>query len=425
LPEFTGERVIPGLVDRDLWNEHLARYLFASRLCRHKRVLDLACGSGYGSATLAQSASVVIGLDNSSDAIAHARSSYPMWNLHFLLASATTLPFGDRSFDLITAFELIEHLHDWQALLEEARRLLKQGGQLIVSTPNHLYYTESRRLAGPNPFHVHEFEFAEFQSALRAVFPHVSMFVQNHADGVVFRPLDPANSTADLRMETGPVDAATSHFFLAVCAMTRQTGAPTFVYLPSAANVLREREMHIMRLEQELAQKDEWLAKEQSGHQELLAVHREQTAALEASNRWAAETLEKLNQTGKRVVELQDQLDAEQRAAIELNAVWQTRTAELEADVAARTQWAMDTEQRLTAEIHEKAQELAKCVELLHDAERTIEERTVWAQRLERERADLEARLSMVQASRWYKLGRRFGMGPDVASERTPEARNR
>ena len=56
MAEFTGERLIPGEVDIDLLNEHMARYNFAARLTRGKRVLDAGCGAGYGSAELAQSA---------------------------------------------------------------------------------------------------------------------------------------------------------------------------------------------------------------------------------------------------------------------------------------------------------------------------------------------------------------------------------
>ena len=59
--EFTGERLVPGQVDQDLFNEHLARYAFAARLARGKRVLDIACGAGYGSAELARSAASVTG----------------------------------------------------------------------------------------------------------------------------------------------------------------------------------------------------------------------------------------------------------------------------------------------------------------------------------------------------------------------------
>ena len=75
MPEFTGQRVIPGKVDPDLWNEHFARYAFAARLARQKRVLDIACGSGYGSAELAKVARSVTGIDVSEEAVAHAEEA--------------------------------------------------------------------------------------------------------------------------------------------------------------------------------------------------------------------------------------------------------------------------------------------------------------------------------------------------------------
>src|SRR5947207_478523 len=78
---------------------------------------------------------------------------------------------------------------DWRGFLREARRALAASGQFIVSTPNKLYYSESRRQAGPNPFHVHEFEFEEFRAELGEVFPHTLLFLENHAEGVVFQPV--------------------------------------------------------------------------------------------------------------------------------------------------------------------------------------------------------------------------------------------
>src|SRR5215472_3924255 len=161
LAEFTGERLIPGQVDVDLLNEHMARYTFAVRLARGKRVLDAGCGAGYGSAEQ---------------------------------ASVTQLPYPDAAFDLVVAFEVIEHLEDWRGFLAEARRVLSPSGQLIVSTPNRLYYTESRGAEGANPFHVHEFDFAEFGDELRAVFPHVSLYLENHVEGVAFTPFEPGNT---------------------------------------------------------------------------------------------------------------------------------------------------------------------------------------------------------------------------------------
>src|SRR5262249_57123529 len=87
LAEFTGERVIPGQVDIDLLNEHIARYAFAARLARGKRVLDAGCGAGYGSAELARWAQSVTGVDVSCEAIDFARENYPLPNVRFEQAS--------------------------------------------------------------------------------------------------------------------------------------------------------------------------------------------------------------------------------------------------------------------------------------------------------------------------------------------------
>src|SRR5215472_2422998 len=103
LAEFTGERVIPGQVDPDLMNEHLARYAFAARLARGKRVLDAGCGTGYGSGELAKTAASVLGVDQSNDAAVFARENYRLPNLHFTQGSVVALPFSDASFDLVVA----------------------------------------------------------------------------------------------------------------------------------------------------------------------------------------------------------------------------------------------------------------------------------------------------------------------------------
>src|SRR3954454_10243994 len=98
LAEFTGERIIPGEVDVDLLNEHLARYSFAARLARGKRVLDAGCGAGYGSAELARIAESVVGVDVAAEAVEHAREHYPRHNLSFEQASCEALPHEDGSF---------------------------------------------------------------------------------------------------------------------------------------------------------------------------------------------------------------------------------------------------------------------------------------------------------------------------------------
>ena len=401
--EFTGERVIPGQVDTDLWNEHLARYYFARRLARGRRVLDLACGTGYGAAILAEAAARVTGVDVAPDAIAYAREHYDAGNLSFAPGDATNLAdLPDASFDLIVAFELIEHLDNWRGLLSEARRLLAHGGQLIVSTPNRLYYAESRQQAGPNPFHKHEFTFAEFEAALAEFFPHAALFVQNHAAGVVFQPFKPSVS-AELKLDSGALEPDSAHFFIAVCAATPQIGGAAFIYLPTTANVLREREHHIARLEQEMTRKNEWLTKSLGEHQELVKLHAHQKDELEEANRWAARLNEQIDETGRYVVRLQDELAAAEAAG----SSYETRIAALEADVVDRTRWAQDTEQRLGGELAAAQTELAKCVALLDRAEKSVEERTLWAQRLDAEK-------QAIRSSRWVRLGRTLGLGPSA-----------
>jgi len=399
LAEFTGERLIPGQVDIDLLNEHMARYAFAARLARGKRVLDAGCGAGYGSAELARAAAMVLGSDIAAEAIAFAHENYRLPNLKFEQSACAPLPHPDASFDLVVAFEVIEHLTDWREFLLEVRRVLTPGGQFIVSTPNKLYYTESRGEQGVNPFHVHEFEFNEFRSELGAIFPYVALFLENHVEGVSFQPDGPGN-TVEVRVDAGEPVFAESHFFVAVCAHRPQIGNPTFVYVPQAGNVLRERGRHIALLEQELAIKNEWLENAAREHQKLLRE-------LEKSNEWAQSLNRELEERRERVVQLQEELER-------TNQGYAAKVKELEEDIRSKAQWAINTETRLTAEVRKQENELGRAVEALHQTETQLEERTHWALSLEAEGRRLKEQLGMYRSSRWVNLGRKIGLGPDV-----------
>jgi len=318
---------------------------------------------------------------------------------------------------------VIEHLEDWRGFLREARRVLAASGQFIVSTPNKLYYSESRRRAGPNPSHVHEFEFEEFRAELAEVFPHVSLYLENHAEGVVFQPaaLANADSGADVRVDEGRSDPAEAHFFLAVCALRPQTVAPTFVYVPRVANVLRERERHIELLERELETKNQWLerttaelAQLNRDHQTVLAQFRQQIAESEERARWAQRLNVELEDRAARVQQLQQELVAAEAAARAVAVGYEVKVRELDEANIEKTHWALETEARLGKEIEERSTELAECVEFLHQAERTIEERTAWAEKLKREAYLLEKQVILMKESRWVKLGRAFGLGPDL-----------
>lgn len=413
--EFTGERVIPGQVDIDLWNEHLSRYAFAARLARRKRVLDVGCGAGYGSAELANSATAVTGIDISADAIAYATEHYVRPNLIYQKAGAAQLPFPDASFDLVVAFEVIEHLTDWEHLIAEARRVLSPGGQFVVSTPNKAYYAETRQQSGPNPYHEHEFEYEEFKQALEQHFPHTLLFTENHADCIVFRPIaDGRTPSADVRLDGEAANVDEAHFFIAVCASQMMTGAPAFLYVPTAANVLREREKHIHRLEGELATKDAWLNESQQKHAELVALHDHQTTELKARNEWALQLNQQVKDAGLRIEELQQEIESQQAAAKVAVDGYEAELARLEKEKDTAIQWGQKKEVELLAQLESSQAEFTKCLALFHEAETTIEERTKWAQSLESEVENLKQQLESIRGSKWIRLGRSIGFGPKV-----------
>lgn len=413
--EFTGERVIPGLVDVDLWNEHLARYAFAERFCRNRNVLDAGCGTGYGAAEISRQALRVTGVDQARDAIGFARTKYPT-AAQWVQSSCTRIPFAGASFDTVLAYEVIEHLADWPELIKEARRVLSDSGVFLVSTPNKTVYAESREQSGPNPFHEHEFELEEFTSALRSSFAHVQLVLQNHGPCVSFEAL--GSREAEARIE-GASEAPDANFYIAVCS-SAPVDVPSFVYVPRAANVLHERQRHIRQLENELETKNSWLQRSQTEHAALVELHTSQTRELRASNEWAAELDRKLAAAADRIHQLQNELAVQQRAAVEMASGYQAQVEFLQDDLNSRTRWAQQTEARLMQQLQETATELARqvaelgrCVELLDKAEATVIERTNWAAGLQQDLDLAESRIAMARSSRWIKLGRMLNVGPE------------
>ena len=325
--EFTGERVIPGQVDPDLWAEHVSRYAFAARFASGARVLDLGCGAGYGTAELAGPARSAMGIDLAPEAVGHARSAYSLANISFIPASVTAVPFRDGVFDLITAFEVIEHLDDWRALLSEGRRLLRHNGVFLVSTPNKEYYTASRGASGPNPFHTHEFEFDEFRSVLAEFFPYCTVLLQNHLEAFAFYKASGA-SPVEGRMDGVRGVPQEAHFFLAVCSLEDQPPMPSFLFVHQGSNVLREREKHIESLLRQLADtRDQFTA--------LHSAHDRLTMHLEEQNRWALRTGEELEAVRRDLVTVLEKLTAAEAIVVE-RTLWAQRLAAEVEDLTAR-----------------------------------------------------------------------------------------
>jgi len=191
--EWTGERFLPWIQESTIAYEHLHRYAYAATLVKDKRVLDLACGEGYGSKMLATTAASVVGIDIDENVVRHASAKYGCANLRFESGSITDLPtLADHSFDFIICFEAIEHIDNHQALLAEVQRLLAPDGIFVVSTPNKaLYHDESPE---ENPFHVKELYFEEFRDLLAGSFRHVQFLGQRIHPGSSIWPIGSAAS---------------------------------------------------------------------------------------------------------------------------------------------------------------------------------------------------------------------------------------
>jgi SAM-dependent methyltransferase len=172
---FTGERFTPE-VRGPIWYEHWHRYAVMAAIVGGRRVLDAACGEGYGSFLLAGTAAHVTGVDLSAAAIAHARERYPRDNLAFVTASVAQLPLAPASVDVIASFETIEHLRAQREMLAEFRRVLSPGGVLVISSPNRPVYNEAGEVE--NEFHLKELDRAELKALLAPGFPQQAWYAQ-------------------------------------------------------------------------------------------------------------------------------------------------------------------------------------------------------------------------------------------------------
>ena len=220
--EFTGERYIPekcGSTD-EISLEHQHRYSALIDLVKDKRVLDIACGEGFGSDLLSRSASSVVGIDIFPQAVDHASSKYKKANLGFQVGNVRQINLPDKSVDVIVSFETIEHVseEDQRIFLSEALRVLDPAGVLIISTPNKLIYSDMPK--NSNPFHIKEFYRDEFIAFLKTRFSSVRLFEQ--AFEVCSVIADPASKTTKV-LDVQATGQPQGKYMVAVCSLQRSS----------------------------------------------------------------------------------------------------------------------------------------------------------------------------------------------------------
>lgn len=171
---------------------HFARYAIARSLVSGKRVLDFACGEGYGSHLLKEAgAAHVVGADVSEESVAKADKMFGRVGLEFKQLDAAKIGeiFRDGEFDVVISVETIEHLKDPEAFLSELKRITKPTGIIVISCPNdHWYYPEP---TDSNPYHLRKYTFAEFKTMCTSVLgENVEWTAGTGAFGYCSAPLD-------------------------------------------------------------------------------------------------------------------------------------------------------------------------------------------------------------------------------------------
>lgn len=169
---ITGERLVLDDKHRGFeYARHSFAYQFAAGLAKGAAALDMGCGEGYGTALLAREAASADGVDRSEEAVRNSAAAHSVPNLRFIRADATATGLPAASYDVVCAFQVIEHFSDPAPLLLEMSRLLKPGGRAVISTIN-------RDVAGSvfNPYHPVEYDRAELEELLKRHFSGVKMY---------------------------------------------------------------------------------------------------------------------------------------------------------------------------------------------------------------------------------------------------------
>jgi len=300
--EFTGERFVPGKPElTHLYQEHMSRYMFAAQFVQGKRVLDLGCGCGYGSCYLAKhGATEVIGIDNSEEAVKFSQCHYDASNLDFEVQDATAIRFDSSSFDVVVAFELIEHLRNYERMLSEVKRVLRRDGVFIISTPNKATFETK------DEFHFKEFYYDELKDVLSKYFRCVKITHQMYPSALAIQNSSQSEDIVQVEIARAPIYAEVSEdslYFVAACSDIPLPEIKEYIYLFPSRTILIENykawKNWIKQLQQDINAKDV----------RIIELQRE----FDERTEWALRLRDEVKAKDVRIIELQRELLAMER----------------------------------------------------------------------------------------------------------------
>ena len=177
--QLTGERTLPDVPEENYWYQrHLVVYRWIASRVGGRRVVDLACGEGYGSAVLARTAISVVGVDANPEAFEHARLKYSGPKLRF---ERNMIELWEGDVDCVVFLQTIEHVQDPDAVLARIRELVGRDGVAYVSTPNVLTLAPEGEERSGNPWHVREYRAEEYRTLCERHFGSVELLGLFHA----------------------------------------------------------------------------------------------------------------------------------------------------------------------------------------------------------------------------------------------------
>ena len=295
--DFTGERFIPSIgLGGEMETEHYQRYLSILDLLQDARVLDAACGEGYGAEVISQRAKLVCGLELDGPTVSSAKNRYSRPNLGFAQGSVAALPFAKASFERVVSFETIEHItgETQEAFLQEIKRVMTPDGLLIISTPDRHIYSELANYH--NEFHLREFYRQEFYDFLAQHFKNVAFLEQTALLAYVLMP----EQGQCLKRLLSSGHTLQGKYIVALCS---DAGLPEDwpgTVVLDREDLHRKKVARVVQLQDEIEEKNRWIfgvldeihkcqnaiaemTKKISAQEEEIAARQAQLASLETS----------------------------------------------------------------------------------------------------------------------------------------------
>ncbi len=359
--EFMHERYVPGAYWKLTEYEHFPRYSLATRLAQGAKVLDFGCGTGYGTALLGEVAESATGMDIAEEAIKWASQTHRKPNLSFIRRSDLGRGLPQGAFDLVTCFEMIEHVnHETQLeTIRSIAHLLTPAGKLIISTPDPQFTAAY----GDNPYHLREMTEPEFIELLQEGFKHVTVLRQWVRPSVfIGRQSIPGVEPVMFDALSQGVSADAPVGFVAICSNQPIENLPQLCQFDTSADFNRqtlENEHKLNRLRYENYTLTDGKHRRESSIVELqkqVQSLNEATTWLESQRlAWESAALEREGS----MAELQKQVQSLNEATAWLESqrlAWEQRASEWEQRASEHWQLASERAQSiadLNARVHE------------------------------------------------------------------------